>query len=179
MAITTEKIWNDFNKELFRFIKKRVKNNDIANDLLQDVFVKIHLKLATLSDNDKLTAWVYQITRNSIIDYYKKHKPAADIPFDIQEFNEPKLYNDEFSKCLKPFINQLPETYREAILQTEMGQLSQKEYAAKADISYSGAKSRIQRGRQQLFQLFNNCCKLSSDKYGNIIDYQSKQNCSC
>lgn len=178
MTITTEKIWKDFNKELLRFIKKRVKDNDIANDLLQDIFIKIHLKLSTLSDTDKLTSWVYQITRNSIFDYYKKHKHFTDIPSDIYALDEPKLFNNEFGKCLKPFINQLPDTYRDAILQTELGQLSQKEFAEKSDISYSGAKSRIQRGRQKLYELFNQCCKISADKYGNILEYKRKHNCS-
>jgi RNA polymerase sigma-70 factor (ECF subfamily) len=179
MTLTTETIWNNFNKELLQFIKKRVNDTDAANDLLQDIFVKIHLKHATLTDSDKLSAWVYQITRNSIIDYYKKHKPAAGILHDGYEAEEPEAVTEEFGKCLKPFINQLPETYRDALLQTELGKLSQKEFAEKADISYSGAKSRIQRGRQQLLQLFNKCCKVSADKYGNILEYQSKQNCSC
>ncbi len=59
---------------------------------------------------------------------------------------------------MKPFVDQLPQTYLEVILQTELGELSQKEFAEKADISYSKPKSRIQRGRKQLFELFNECC---------------------
>jgi len=178
MTLTTDKIWNEFNKELFGFIKRRVKDTDIANDLLQDIFIKIHLKLPTLSDSDKLASWVYQITRNTILDHYKKTRPKADLPENVFELEEPKTFNAEFSNCIKPFLKGLPDNYRDAILQTELGELSQKEFAEKAAISYSGAKSRVQRGRHQLFELFNQCCKVSADKYGNIISYKKKNNCS-
>ena len=80
MTASTEIIWKEFNKELLRFIIKRVKDNDLAHDLLQDIFIKIHLKISTLSDSDKLTSWVYQITRNSIIDHYKKQKHFTETP---------------------------------------------------------------------------------------------------
>lgn len=178
MKITTENIWNTFNNELLRFIKKRVKDNDAAKDLLQDIFIKIHLKLATLTETEKLTSWVYQITRNSILDYYKKHKHSHGPLVDIYDIEDPITYNEDFGKCLTPFINKLPKTYREAILETEVGQLSQKAFAEKANISYSGAKSRIQRGRKQLFEIFNHCCQFSADKYGNVLDYTRKKNCT-
>ena len=178
MKINTETIWKGFHKELLRFIKKRVKDEEIAKDLLQDVFVKIHLRHSTLSDSNKLASWVYQITRNCIIDYYRSNKQFIGVSADIYELEEPLTYNKEFSKCLEPFINGISETYREAILQTELGLLSQKEFAEKSNISYSGAKSRIQRGRKELFKIFKQCCQFSTDKYGNILEYESKRKCS-
>jgi RNA polymerase sigma-70 factor (ECF subfamily) len=79
MTTTTETIWKAFHQELFNFINKRVKDKDISKDILQDVFIKIHLKLKTLSDKDKLASWVYQITRNSILDYFRKQKPKVSL----------------------------------------------------------------------------------------------------
>jgi RNA polymerase sigma-70 factor, ECF subfamily len=179
MTASTENIWKEFNNELLRFINKRVNDSDIARDLLQEIFIKIHLKISSLSDTDKLASWVYQITRNSIIDYYKKQKLiTAPIP-EIAELEEPETFNEEFGNCVKPFVNQLPEIYRDAILQTELGPLSQKDFAEKSGISYTGAKSRVQRGRKQLVEIFNHCCKISTDKYGNILEYHRRsKNCS-
>lgn len=178
MAASTTAIWKDFNQELRRFIQKRVKDDALADDLLQDIFIKIHLKLDTLTASDKLSAWVYQITRNTILDHYKKNKPNAEIPSDLLVGEETKTYNEEFSSCLTPFLNSLPESYRDAIVQTELGHLSQKEFAEKLDISYSGAKSRVQRGRKHLLELFHQCCQISTDRYGNILAYQDKENCT-
>ncbi len=172
MATTTENIWNEFHNELFLFIKKRVKDTDTANDILQDIFIKIHLKLNTLTDQDKLTSWIYQIARNSVFDYFKKQKPKSELG-DFSDFIETQTFNSELCNCLQPLINQLPDNYKDAILQIELGQLSQKEYAEKLGISYSGTKSRIQRARQQLHSLFNECCKINTDKYGNIIEYKN------
>ena len=179
MTTTTETIWNAFHKELFNFINKRVNDKEASNDILQDVFIKIHLKLNTLSDKDKLASWIYQITRNSILDYFRKQKNKVPLSDNLIELEEEKVFNAELVKCLKPMIDQLPDNYKEAILQTEMGILSQKEYAYKLGISYSGAKSRIQRARQQLHTLFNECCSIESDKYGNIMEHECKKDCGC
>ncbi|MBI3518302.1 MAG: RNA polymerase sigma factor SigZ [Bacteroidetes bacterium] len=176
---TTETIWKAFHQELFNFIHKRVKDKDASKDILQDVFIKIHLKLKTLNEKDKLTSWVYQITRNSILDYFRKQKLKSPLSDNLAELTEEKLFNAELANCLKPMIEQLPDNYREAILQTEMGSLSQKEYASKLGLSYSGAKSRIQRARQQLHALFNECCSIESDKYGNIMEHVCKKGCGC
>lgn len=172
--MTTENIWDNFHNELFNFIKKRVKDTDTSKDILQDIFIKIHLKLDTLNNQDKLTSWLYQITRNSILDYTKKHKPQSEF---VDEFSalmevQPSNFNNEISPCMLRLINDLPENYKDAIEQTDLGQLSQKEYAEKSGITYSGAKSRIQRARQQLHLLFKNCCRIHSDIYGNIVDYE-------
>ncbi len=179
MTTTTESIWKAFHQELFNFINKRIKDKDISKDILQDVFIKIHLKLQTLSDKDKLASWVYQVTRNSILDYFRKQKPKASLTDNLMELEEEKLFNAELAVCLKPMIEQLPLNYKEAIMQTELGALSQKEYAEKTGISYSGAKSRIQRARQQLHALFNECCSIESDKYGNITEHVCKKGCGC
>jgi len=179
MNATTTHIWEEFHTQLFNFIKKRVKDTDASKDILQDVFVKIHLKLNTLTNEDKLSSWVYQITRHSILDYYKKQKIQIDIPESLAEIQEEKTYNAEMTSCLTPMIEQLSGDFKEAIMQTELGNLSQKDYAEKLGISYSGAKSRVQRARQQLNTLFHECCTIESDKYGNVIEHNCNKDCGC
>ena len=177
---STENIWKDFNAQLFNFIQKRVKNKNVAKDLLQDIFVKIHLNLTSLKNEEKLTSWVYQITRNSIIDYFKKSKHETELTKDVIEQIEPENFNLELTKCLVPFIEKLPANYREAIVKTELGNLSQKDYAEELGISYSGAKSRVQRAREELKTLFTDCCVINVDVYGNVIEHQvCKKNCGC
>ena len=115
---------------------------------------------------------VHQITRNTIIDFYRKKKlPTSEQQFEtILPEEETNTLNKQLSKCLFRFMDELPEKYKEALMETEFGALSQKEYAAKLNISYSGAKSRVQRAKQHLKTLFVNCCDVETDKYGNLID---------
>jgi len=172
-----QNIWNDFRAELFGFIKARINNSETAEDILQDVFIKIHLNAKSLNENDKLTSWAYQITRNTIIDYYRKKK-IISYPEDFERNFPEELYseNNDFIDCLKPFINQLPEKYKDALYKTTYHKMSQKEYAQENNLSYSAAKSRIQRARQKLKVLFVACCSIQADKFGNIIS--SNSNCS-
>ena len=70
----TTSIWNEFSQELLGFIKARVNNEQNAEDILQEVFIKIHTKIDTIHKHQKIASWVYQITRNAIIDFYRKKK---------------------------------------------------------------------------------------------------------
>src|SRR5438128_3430700 len=72
MALSTEQTWNALHDPLRIFIRKRVPNDESAEDLLQDVFLKIHMHIDALRDEERLESWVYQIARNLIIDYYRR-----------------------------------------------------------------------------------------------------------
>jgi RNA polymerase sigma-70 factor, ECF subfamily len=71
MSLTTEVIWDAFHTPLQGFIRKRVSDGVVAEDLLQDVFLTIHEQIGTLQDVKKLESWIYQITRHAIIDSYR------------------------------------------------------------------------------------------------------------
>ena len=172
-----ELIWKDFHKELDGFIFSRIKEREITNDILQDIFVKIQNNIGSLKDESKLSSWIYQIARNAINDYFRKQKPQFDLnDYDSIEEEQP-FDNGELEKCLKPFVNQLDDKYKEAIILTEFNGLTQRQLAQKLNISYSGAKSRVQRAKENLKKLFTDCCSIQSDKYGNVVDYQQKRNC--
>lgn len=179
--LTTEKIWADFSEEMLQLIRSKVKDESLAKDLLQDVFIKIHLHRHKLSTDEKLGAWVYRITRNVVTDHYRSHNKSNEcVPEEWPEEPETDdLLGQLLSLCVEPFVQELSPEYRDAIVLTDLGKLSQKEYAELKNISYSGAKSRVQRARKQLFEVFESCCQIESDKYGNIIDIKQRPVCLC
>ena len=75
----TEKIWHEYQSRLAAFIRSKVAE-DVVDDLLQDVFMKIHLRIDSLKDDAKLEGWLYQITRNTITDYYRTKRISEDLP---------------------------------------------------------------------------------------------------
>ncbi len=173
----TTKIWKEFNEELLGFIKSRVNEDEVAKDILQEVFIKIHKTIKQLQNQDKVASWVYQITRNTIIDFYRKKKlETSDLDLESSLPDEVEEVTKDFSKCLRPFILQMPKVERDLLMATTYNNVSQKEYAASHEMSYSTVKSRLQRARVKLKQSFVDCCGLESDKYGNII---SSDNCNC
>ena len=178
MDICLESIWAEFSTPLKNFIKKRVKNEQDVDDILQNVFFKIHHSISNLKEADKIHAWVYSITRHALADFYRTRKLESDItefPEDIISDSEDKLTaNDEIAQCLIPMIKHLPEKYKQAILLTEFQNLTQKELSERMGLSVSGAKSRVQRAWLKLKEMLLGCCHLEFDRRGNIIDYQHK-----
>lgn len=169
-------IWTDLHQELRLFIHKKVNDADLSEDLLQDVFLKIHQNIHALADSSKLTAWVYQITRNTIADHFRKKKPSQtleSLELAEQETEEP-LYA-ALSNCLNQKIEALPDKYKQAILLTSFQGYAQIALAAELKISYSGAKTRVQRGKEKLKESILNCPNVESDQQQNLLAYYSPE----
>lgn len=178
MDISIESIWAEFSIPLKRFIKSRIKNEQDADDILQNVFFKIQYNINNLREADKIHAWIYSITRHALADFYRARRSESDIsefPEDIvSEGEEKSAANVEIAKCLIPMVKHLPEKYKQAIILTEFHYLTQRELSERMGLSVSGAKSRVQRARLKLKEMLFDCCHLEFDRRGNVIDYQHK-----
>lgn len=178
-GISIDRIWDDFTIQLRRFIAGRVRNEMDAEDILQEVFIKIHRGIEKLEDPSKLHAWIYQITRNAIIDYYRKSEDTvetgAELPDLVAEESGNEEVESEVSAWLRPMMEELPAKYREALQLTDIQGLTQKELAERLNISISGAKSRVQRAREKLKDVLLECCHVEVDRRGKVIDWKSKE----
>jgi RNA polymerase sigma-70 factor (ECF subfamily) len=183
MTITTEGIWQELHTSLRAFIARRVPSDDV-DDVLQEVFVRIHRGLASLAQQERVQAWVYQITRNAITDYYRLRarpvdggpkvalvEPLAEWPEDDDAHTA--AVRGELATCLEPLVRRLPDTYREAMLLADFGGESQRTVAERLGLSVSGVKSRVQRGRARLRSLLEACCELEMDHRGSVVDCQA------
>ncbi|WP_106794170.1 RNA polymerase sigma factor SigZ [Aquimarina sp. Aq78] len=167
-------VWNDMNDRLINFVNGKVNDSEITKDIVQDVFLKVFTKFDTLKNKEKLVSWIYQITRNEIISHFRKIKyNRTSKDFETSETSNETL-TSELIDCLSPFINSLPEKYKQAIVLADIENVSQKDIAERLNISYSGAKSRVQRGREMLKETYEECCTISTDVYGSVIDYRAK-----
>jgi RNA polymerase sigma-70 factor (ECF subfamily) len=178
MDAQTEQIWHAFNIKLKHFIRKRVSNDETVKDILQEVFLKIHTHIGTLRSNDKLQGWVYQITRNVIIDYYRKHRSLFQLDEAVAVWPEDGDIEakEELSDCIKEIVMELPGKYREALILTEYQGLKQKDLEGKLSLSSSGAKSRVQRARLKVREVLLFDCHYELDRAGVALDYQP---CCC
>ncbi len=181
MIATTEQVWEDLNTNLKTFILRRVSNEHVAEDILQDVFLKIHSRIDTLKDPARLQGWIYQIVRNAITDYYRdpSTNPTDELPELLVTSNDSEEASAarDLIPSVKSFVYQLPHDYRQAILLTEYGGLNQRQLAEKLGISVSGAKSRVQRAREKLRKMLLDCCHFEFDRLGQIISFQSRCDC--
>jgi len=176
-----ENIWQDYHQKLYHFISTRVSGQPaIADDILQDVFIKVYNRIDTLKDDTKLQSWIYQITRNAIIDYYRSRKIPAELPNMLTE-KKPEPFTEtrqEIASWLQPMIQNLPEPYRETMLLSEINGLPHKVIAEQNGVSISGVKSRVQRGRKMVKEMLTDCCLFEFDHQGRVLDYDRKaENC--
>lgn len=178
--MTTEDIWSVYQPRLSMFIHKYIADTADVDDVLQEVFVKIHTHVASLRDEKKLQSWIYQIARNAIMDYYRQQKRSLLLE-TLRETEEHDMFFDdvvrELAPCIREMVEHLPEKYRQALLLTEYEGLTQKELSVHLGISFSGAKSRVQRAREQLKDLLLACCDFQFDRLNHVIDYQPRLNC--
>ena len=181
MKTTTEDVWETFHAPLQQFIRLRVSDDATAEDLLQDVFLDIHQHIDTLRNVKKLESWIYQVTRNAIIDYYRSKRATTTLeePEALQlseELPDEDIITELFPS-VRAMVLSLPAKDRQALILTEYQGLTQKELAVRLGISLSGAKSRVQRAREKLKQQLLACCHFELDQRGHIIDYQP--HCAC
>jgi len=174
----TTTIWNEFSESLKRFIMSRVKDSEATNDLLQEVFIKIHLNIHTIKKQESIKSWVFTITNNVVMDYYKKQTKTSKLITE-KVIVEPEIFEEHSAKdCILPLIKNLPPTYKEAMLLSEINGLKQVEIAKLLNISLSGAKSKIQRGRRLLKQGFMDCCDYKLNEFGYLTgEHKNKKDC--
>lgn len=190
MDSTASHIWDRVHEGLRAFIAKRVRNEADIEDLLQEVFVRVHRHVESLQQPDRMVSWVFQITRNAIIDFYRSAErrrelsvdPATDTQSNLEAMSsdaEELEAKYELSHCLRPMIDRLSPDYREAVTLVELQGLTHQEAATKLGLSVPGMKSRVQRGRQQLRHMLNECCLIELDRRGGVAEFQPRKPNSC
>jgi RNA polymerase sigma-70 factor (ECF subfamily) len=172
--------WTEIGDRVRGFVRRRVNDPHAADDIAQDVLLKVQEHVGTLAAEDKLPAWIVSVGRNAIVDYYRAravrdHAHVADVdPIAASaDADGDAAAARELSPCVMRMVEQLPEPYREALKLADFEGLGQQEIADRAGLSLSGAKSRIQRARQQLREMLLDCCHVERDRRGNVIDYQT------
>ena len=179
MSDHLELLWDQYSRRLGAFIRSRVSDDGEAEDILQEVFIRVHRNLCCQSEWNKPEGWFYQIARNLIIDHYRRRRELVEIPeslpaeLDLSEEDAETV----LALSLKEMIEELPEPYRQALLLTEYQGMSQKQLAESQGISLSGAKSRVQRARDKLRDMLLRCCHFEFDRRGRIVDYCER--CCC
>ncbi|MDQ4129178.1 MAG: RNA polymerase sigma factor SigZ, partial [Actinomycetota bacterium] len=176
--------WRELRARLHGFVGRRVGNPEDAEDVVQDVFVRMHRNIAALSSADRLYAWAFRIARNTIVDHYRssnRHYVTGEVAAKVMDelaaggaSGEPS--NDarvEMARCVAPMVRGLPDGYRQAIELTELEGLTQAAAAERLGLSVPGAKSRVQRGRARLRAMLLRCCEIETDRRGHVIAFET------
>lgn len=167
-----------FEAELRRFVARRVPGPD-ADDVLQDVLLRIHLGVGALRAQERLAPWVYRVARSAIIDHQRRRRlPGADSePPELAVEPPEEDVHDLLTGCVAPFLGHLPPEQAEALRLTDLGGLTQAEAAARLDVPLPTLKARVRRGRSRLREQFEKCCSLARDARGTVVEANPR--CGC
>jgi len=175
--------WQKHKQQLRRYIRAKVKDPGIAEDILQDVYLKASTQLYQLKNKASFKSWLYRIAHNQVIDFYRKAQPYVELPDNliVEEVESKQQLYQVLSHCVNPMLNELPEKYSVPLKWAELEGVPQKEIANKLGLSLSGAKSRVQRGRKLLQQLMLARCDFEIDNNGisGFIPKQAKDVAFC
>lgn len=178
--------WEEVRARLVAFARRRVDNADDAEDVVHDVLVRALRGAGSLTESGKLDAWLYRITRNVLADRARarNRRPvdaAADEAIEVDRLAAPDEAPDdaeetraEIARCIEPLVAALPDTYRGAVRLAELEGWKQAEIAERLELSLSGAKSRVQRGRHLLRERLLDCCRVERDLRGSVIDWSRR-----
>ncbi len=154
----TEKVLGkllEHREKFLGFLQRRVESREVAEDILQNAFVRGIEKGGELRDEESAVAWFYRMLRNAVIDHYR-HRASTEAAMqswvrDLETESRPdEMIKDVACACIGEVMGDLKPEYREAIRLADLEERSMRELAHQAGISENNAAVRVHRAREAL-----------------------------
>ena len=181
-------LWQDAAERLRPLVARQLPAADV-DDVLQDVFIRMQRGIGALRDEQRFSSWLFQVARSSVAEHIRgkaRHPVAANddtaaeaaLALDSTDVDDDREASRLLSACVSLFVAQLPSPYREAVTLVELEGLTARQAAEMVGISHSGMKSRVQRGRAQLRELFERCCEIALDSRQKVTGFTPRKQCA-
>lgn len=182
MTADFNSVWQAYEKELMTFVKSRIFDKSLASDIMQEVAIKIFKNRDKLYTIENSRAWLYRVTRNTLIDFYRKNDRA--IPSELYSLellvDNHNDEQEELSGCLTGMMStSLNKSDNEILHLSIIDQYSLKEIATHMNLTVEGTKTKLKRAKKKLSSAFFECCSLQKDVRGNITDYDRVDDGEC
>ena len=176
-----EEIWKTHKEELTHFALSKVKQEDVVQDILQEVYIKAQTKWNSLKDESKVRPWLFSVTRNTITDYFRSKKTITleESHLNSDDFLEEQPSNKHTEKdCLRGIIKNLPKKYRDPLFLSDIKGMKQQEIANQLNLTLPTVKSQIQRARKMIVKGYMDCCDYTLNENGHLVgEVKEKENC--
>lgn len=159
--------WNAHESELRHYLRHR-GGDELADDLLQEVFIKAVQQGEQFCTLDNTRAWLFQVARNSLIDHHRLRREIVELPEDIPQpetVHEPIL---ALGACLTRVLGELSFEDRSIIEQCDLENVKQKDYAVAHGLSLAAVKSRLLRARGRMRARMSAACQIRFDDRGRV-----------
>jgi RNA polymerase sigma-70 factor (ECF subfamily) len=165
-------IYDKYYDPVRKFILAYVKDEWVADDLIQETFIKVQKNLNNVKDPDKLYSWIFRIAYNLCHDHYRQSKRTSlnhrNLQQEILPFKEAvvqkELEQQQMGECVQDKMDLLPKDYRTVLILSDIMAFSQKEIAEILSISVSNVKVRVHRARKKMRAILEEHCSLGLDE---------------
>jgi RNA polymerase sigma-70 factor (ECF subfamily) len=144
-GVNFEELYNQFRGKVFSTAYRMVSNRADAEDITQDVFIKVFRKLDAFRGEAKLSTWIYRITVNACLDFRRRRRRRETVPLD--DVAEPGAVKLSVGRLIESAIPELPPGCREVFVLHDIQGLKHNEIAESLGISEGASKSQLHRAR--------------------------------
>lgn len=172
-------VFDEYKRPIFNYLLRMTQNRELADDLTQEAFLRVHKGAQNFRGDSSLSTWIYRIASNVSFDYFRSkgsYQEQLTDSIDDAETNRVKVLDKdallpeqatdqrEMSACVQRFIGELPPDYRAVIVLSDLQGLNNREIADVLEISLDTVKIRLHRARKQLRAALNLGCDFSHNE---------------
>jgi len=176
-----QSVFSEFQKPVYNYVLRMVKDHSLAEELTQDVFVKTYNSLSDFRGDSKVSTWIFRIATNACLDHFRSRPHKKDektdllSPEDLLKSTLPngeqklptaeeELISAEMSSCVRGYIDDLPEEYRAVILLHDLQGFTNPEIAKITGTTLENVKIRLHRARRKMKEVFSSNCSFYRDE---------------
>ena len=167
--------WKQHEKELRGYIYRKLKDPTLAEDLLQDTFIKALAKGAGFCQIEQPRAWLFRVAHNNMVDYLRRKPELLELDDNIRQPVDELAGVESLAACLPGALSALDPEDQNAITRCDLEGVTQAQFAEQEGLSVAGAKSRVQRARKRLKQQLKSACGVRYDEAGNVCCYDARK----
>lgn len=169
-------IHDQFYERVKKFILASVRDESVADDLVQDTFIRIQENLDSVRDPAKVSSWIFRIAHNLCQDHFRTRKKSSsheeihDGLVNLQETPlQKKMEQGEMSQCVQDQLNLLPESLRSVLIFADVMEFSHQEIAKILGLSVENAKVRLHRARKKFKEILEEKCTFEVDERNVLV----------
>ena len=170
-------LYEEHGDRVRKFILHRVRDEWVADDLVQETFVRVRTKMDAVRDPTKISAWIFGIAGNLCQDHFrslKRTRPQThddpdrvDIPVHLPALKE--LEQHQMGTCVQNHLKLLPESLRTVLIDSEIWGLSHQEIADKLDLTLENVRVRLHRARTKMKEILQENCGFEKDERNVLV----------
>jgi len=188
-----DSVYDEFHAKIGRYLERMVGKGE-AEDLTQEVFMKVNKGLKGFEGKSSLSTWIYRIATNAALDKlhsasFRRDKGKVPLGGDdeadtegreigVQEKElsaEREAIRKEMNECIREFVEKLPDNYRAVIVLSELKELKNQDIAEILGVSLEAVKIRLHRARERLKKEFEAGCTFYRDQDNELVCDRKRQ----